>query len=89
VVSRSCVAAVVNGSCEHGGHSDTRSLLQTGDSCELGARRQGLHKVCVPEEWRPELGEVLGDSHLWTVTMLHGPQSTPDYFTPDDIKVCQ
>ena len=63
--------------------------LAVGDSCELGlpsASQAGVG-VVVPEAWRPALGEEEGDGRVWRVTMLQGPQTAPDYFTEEDMKV--
>eukprot|EP00892_Ulva_mutabilis_P009832 jgi/Ulvmu1/7220/UM035_0006.1 len=61
--------------------------LQNGDSCELGLPNSNVHNAVVPLPWRPVLGEPKPDGHLWTVTMLQGPQAAPDYFTYADMEM--
>jgi allophanate hydrolase subunit 2 len=63
--------------------------LAVGDSCELGVPPDDGAKegTVVPEAFRPALGEEEEGVKLWKVTMLQGPQTAPDYFTEDDMKV--
>lgn len=63
------------------------SVLQVGDSCELGRPKSGLHRATVAVPWRPEFGETTETGCLWTVHMLQGPQAAPDYFTEADMEV--
>lgn len=65
--------------------------LAVGDSCELGLPSTGADVAAaatVPEAWRPVLGEEEGEERVWKVAMLQGPQTAPDYFTEEDMKVC-
>lgn len=63
------------------------TVLQVGDSCELGQPNTSCHSVSVVKPWRPVFGEATETGHLWTVYMLQGPQAAPDYFTEADMEV--
>lgn len=67
--------------------------LAIGDTCELGmpGAEGGSVGATVPDAFRPGFGEEdegRSGGRVWKVTMLQGPQTAPDYFTEDDMKVC-
>lgn len=63
------------------------TMLQVGDSCELGRPNSCFHSVSIARPWRPVFGEATESGHLWTIYMLQGPQAAPDYFTEADMEV--
>ena len=56
--------------------------LKPGDLLPLGKAAAGKPGLAVPPAWRPTYPEA---GSPWEISVLPGPNSSPDYFTEDDI----
>ena len=56
--------------------------LKPGDLLPLGKAAAAKSGLAVPPAWRPAYPEA---GAPWEISVLPGPNSSPDYFTEDDI----
>ena len=56
--------------------------MKPGDLLPLGKAASAKAGLAVPPAWRPAYPEA---GAPWEISVLPGPNSSPDYFTEDDI----